>query len=63
MKKVCTVDRSGNWNGNCECGVKAKLCKSGKPGPYLGRQFWGCGTWTILKGRGDCNLFKWADET
>ena len=57
------MDGSGKWNGQCECGVKAKLCTSGRPGPFLGRKFYGCGTWTQLKGRGDCNLFKWQDET
>ena len=56
------MDSQGQWNGQCECGVKAKLCKSNRPGPGLGRKFYGCGTWTLLKGRGDCNLFKWADE-
>ena len=61
-KKARVVDSSGQWNGNCECGVRAKLCVVKRPGVNIGRQFYGCGTWGILKGRGDCRLMKWADE-
>lgn len=61
-KKARIMDSNGAWTGNCECGVKAKLCTVKRPGTNMGRQFFGCGTWSILKGRGDCRLMKWADE-
>ena len=56
------MDSQGKFNGMCKCGVKAKVCKSGRPGPHLGRKFYACPNWTQLKGRGECDLFKWVDE-
>ncbi len=44
-----------------ECGVPAHECVVKRPGPNLGRQFWACGAWSLLKGRG-CQYFCWADE-
>ncbi|KAK9802911.1 hypothetical protein WJX73_005540 [Symbiochloris irregularis] len=61
-KKAKIVDRAGQWTGQCECGARARLCVVKRPGTNMGRQFYGCGTWTILKGRGDCKFHKWADE-
>lgn len=61
-KKRRTTDAAGKWNGFCECGVRARLCTVKRPCTNLGRQFWGCGTWTILEGRGRCRFLLWKDE-
>ncbi len=62
LKKHRVTDTTGKWNGKCECGVKARLCTVRRPCANLGRQFWGCGTWTQLQGKGGCTFLKWIDE-
>ena len=62
LKKRRVTDTTGKWNGKCECGVKARLCTVRRPCANLGRQFWGCGTWTQLQGKGRCTFLMWIDE-
>lgn len=61
-KKHRTTDAAGKWNGLCECGTRARLCTVKRPCANLGRQFYGCGTWSILEGKGRCKFLKWVDE-
>lgn len=33
-----------------------------RPGPTEGKQFYSCGKYSALKGRGECNFFEWIED-
>lgn len=51
----------GQWTGKCHCGVAAHHRVTKKPGANLGREFFACGRWSILK-KDDCGFFLWKED-
>jgi len=56
-----THDAQGRWQGRCRCGADAQRREVRRPGATQGKVFYSCGKWTMATGKGECDLFLWAD--